>query len=245
MNERQRADLLLVERGFFESRAKAQAAIAAGLVRANGKVVAKPSENLLRDAAIEAEAAFPFVSRGGVKLDAALDEFGFDVKDRLCIDIGASTGGFTDAMLRRGARRVIAVDVGRDQLHHSLRSDPRVESHEGTDIRTFDLAGEKPDFAAADVSFIGLEPVMPALAKLLAPRAEAVLLVKPQFEVGRAEIGKGGIVKDSASVALAIDRIAALMRALGFDVLGVIESPITGGDGNREFLLGARRAEIA
>lgn len=245
MSERQRADLLLVERGLFESRAKAQAAIAAGLVRANGKIVAKASESLSRDAAIEAEAAFPFVSRGGVKLDAALTEFGFDVAGRLCLDAGASTGGFTDAMLRRGARRVIAVDVGRDQLHPSLRADPRVESHEGTDIRTFAIDGEKPDFAAADVSFIGLEPIAPALAKLLAPACEAVLLVKPQFEVGRAEIGKGGIVKDSAAVAQAIDRVAARMRALGFHVLGVIESPITGGDGNREFLLGARRAETA
>jgi 23S rRNA (cytidine1920-2'-O)/16S rRNA (cytidine1409-2'-O)-methyltransferase len=245
MTERQRADLLLVERGFFESRAKAQAAIAAGLVRANGKIVAKPSENLLRDAAIEAEPAFPFVSRGGVKLEAALSAFGFDLKGRLCIDIGASTGGFTDAMLRHGAARVIAVDVGREQLHPSLRADPRVESHEGTDIRTFAIDGPLPDFASVDVSFIGLEAILSPLVNLLAPRCEAVLLVKPQFEVGRAQIGKGGIVKDEAAVLAVLDRIGAAMSALNFEVLGIIASPIAGGDGNQEFLLGARRVETA
>lgn len=245
MSDRQRADVLLVERGFFESRAKAQAAIAAGLVKANGKIVAKPSEALLRDATIEAEAAFPFVSRGGVKLEAALAEFGFDLKDRLCIDIGASTGGFTDAMLRRGARHVIAVDVGHDQLHPSLRSDPRVESYEGTDIRQFEPQGGKPDFASVDVSFISLSVIIPALAKVLAPKAEAVLLVKPQFEVGRAQIGKGGIVKDQAAVAVVLDRVAHDLRALNFEVLGIIASPIAGGDGNQEFLLGARRVETA
>lgn len=245
MSDRQRADVLLVERGFFESRAKAQAAIAAGLVKANGKIVAKPSEALLRDATIEAEAAFPFVSRGGVKLEAALAEFGFDLKDHLCIDIGASTGGFTDAMLRRGARHVIAVDVGHDQLHPSLRSDPRVESYEGTDIRQFEPQGGKPDFASVDVSFISLSVIIPALAKVLAPKAEAVLLVKPQFEVGRAQIGKGGIVKDQAAVAVVLDRVAHDLRALNFEVLGIIASPIAGGDGNQEFLLGARRVDTA
>jgi 23S rRNA (cytidine1920-2'-O)/16S rRNA (cytidine1409-2'-O)-methyltransferase len=245
MAERQRADLLLVELGRFESRAKAQAAIAAGLVRANGRLVTKASDMLPRDAAIEAQAAFPFVSRGGVKLEAALLAFGFDLTGRLCIDIGASTGGFTDAMLRRGAARVIAVDVGRDQLHPSLRSDPRVESHEGVDVRTFALAGAKPDFAAIDVSFIGLSAILPSMAKLLAPRCEAVLLVKPQFEVGRAHIGKGGIVKDEAAIADVLARIDKDLRALDFDVLGIVPSPIAGGDGNREFLAGARRVETA
>lgn len=245
MVERQRADLLLVERGFFESRAKAQAAIAAGLVRANGRVVGKASETIPRDAAIEAEPAFVFVSRGGVKLEGALDAFGFDVKDRLCLDIGASTGGFTDAMLRRGASKVIAVDVGRDQLHPSLRNDPRVESHEGTDIREFSIAGAKPDFASVDVSFISLSAILPTLAILLAPQAEIALLIKPQFEVGRAQIGKGGIVRDRAAVAMVLDRVQSEVHALGFSVMGVIESPIAGGDGNQEYLLGARRAEPA
>lgn len=245
MAERQRADLLLVERGLFESRAKAQAAIAAGRVRANGRVVGKASETLPRDAAIEAEPAFVFVSRGGVKLEGALDAFSFNVANRLCLDIGASTGGFTDVMLRRGAAKVIAVDVGRDQLHPSLRTDPRVESHEGTDIRQFSIAGTKPDFASVDVSFISLAAILPAMANLLAPRAEIALLIKPQFEVGRAQIGKGGIVRDHDAVTAVLERVQNDVRALGFTVLGVIEAPIAGGDGNQEYLLGARRAETA
>lgn len=245
MVERQRADLLLVERGFFESRAKAQAAIAAGLVRANGRIVSKASETVPRDAALEAEPAFIFVSRGGVKLEAALDGFGFDVKDRLCLDIGSSTGGFTDAMLRRGAKRVMAVDVGRDQLHPSLRNDERVESHEGTDIRQFIITGAKPDFASVDVSFISLSAILPIVANLLAPSAEIALLIKPQFEVGRAQIGKGGIVRDRAAVAAVLERVQTEVRALGFAVLGLMESPIAGGDGNQEYLLGARRVEPA
>lgn len=245
MAGRQRADLLLVENGIFESRAKAQAAIAAGLVRANGKIVQKASETIPADAVIEAEPAFPFVSRGGVKLEAALKAFGFDMSGRHCLDIGASTGGFTDVMLRRGAAHVIAIDVGRDQLHASLRADPRVQSLEGTDIRHVTLSEPKPDFASVDVSFISLHAILPSLAKLLAPRCEAVLLVKPQFEVGREHIGRGGIVKDQAAMACVLDQVAQKARALNFEVLGSIASPIQGGDGNQEFLLGVRRAEIA
>ena len=245
MAGRQRADLYLVDRGIFESRAKAQAAIAAGLVRANGKIVQKPSETIPADALIEAEPAFPFVSRGGVKLEAALKAFGFDVKGRSCLDIGASTGGFTDVMLRQGASHVLAVDVGRDQLHASLRADPRVKSLEGTDIRHLTLSDPKPDFASVDVSFISLHAILPSLANLLAPRCEAVLLVKPQFEVGREHIGRGGIVKDQAAIALILDQMVQKIRALHFDVLGPIASPIQGGDGNQEFLLGVRRVEIA
>lgn len=243
MTGRQRADLLLVERGLFESRSKAQAAIAAGLVHADGKEVSKASDMIARDAIIAATPAFPFVSRGGVKLEAALKAFAFDLTGRLCLDIGASTGGFTDVMLRHGARHVVAVDVGRDQLHPTLRADPRVTSHEGVDIRAFTLSDPKPDFVAIDVSFISLNAILPSLTNLLAPRSEAVFLIKPQFEVGRAFISKGGLVKDQAASALVVDQIAQHVRALNFEVLEIIASPIQGGDGNQEYLLGARRVE--
>ena len=240
MHSRSRIDRLLVERGLFESRAKAQAAIEAGLVTADGAVVHKASEEISTDADLRATAAHPYVSRGGVKLAAALDHFGFDPKDRVCLDVGASTGGFTDVLLQRGARRVYAVDVGRGQLHGSLRARPAVVSLEATDIRTLSPArlDEPPDLVVIDASFISLKLVLPAALALVKPPAQAVALIKPQFEAGR-EALKKGIVRDAAVHAAVRDDIAAFVVSLGWRVAGMIPSPIMGGDGNAEFLLGA------
>ena len=240
---RQRADRLLVERGLFDSRAKAQAAIAAGLVSANGVIVRKASEEIASDAAIEAMPAHPYVSRGGLKLAAALDHFGFDPKGRVCLDVGASTGGFTQVLLERGATRVYAVDVGREQLHDSLRARPEVISLEATDIRN--LAPErfdpKPDLVTIDVSFISLKQVLPPALALAKPPAQLVALIKPQFEAGR-DVLKKGIVRDETVRQAVCDDIVAFVASLGWRVIGVIPSPITGGDGNIEFLLGAMLA---
>jgi 23S rRNA (cytidine1920-2'-O)/16S rRNA (cytidine1409-2'-O)-methyltransferase len=240
MTPRQRADRLLVERGLFDSRAKAQAAIQSGLVRANGVTVRKASEEIAADATIEAAPAHPYVSRGGLKLAAALDHFGFDPKNRVCLDIGASTGGFTQVLLERGAKRVYAVDVGRGQLHESLRARPEVVSLEQTDIRALapDRFDEQPDLMTIDVSFISLKQVLPAALALVRPPAQLVALIKPQFEVGRDAIKKG-IVRDPAVQQAVCDDIAAFVTSLGWHVVGVTPSPITGGDGNVEFLLGA------
>lgn len=238
-----RADQWLVERGIFESRARAQAAITAGLVTADGALVRKASAMLAADACVQASAAHPYVSRGGLKLEAALDAFGFAPDGRICLDVGASTGGFTDVLLKRGATRVIAVDVGRDQLHASLRGHPKVSSFEGQDIRTLTLAGmaERPSLAAVDVSFISLRLVLPAVAALLAPEAEIAALIKPQFEAGRAALKKG-VVRDEAVHAKVCAEIIEILVGLGFAVTGPVPSPIEGGDGNREFLIGGRRA---
>jgi 23S rRNA (cytidine1920-2'-O)/16S rRNA (cytidine1409-2'-O)-methyltransferase len=240
MSERRRADRLLVERGLFESRAKAQAAIAAGLVTANDTLVRKASEELEVDARIDAAPAHPYVSRGGLKLSAALDRFGFDPKGRVCLDVGASTGGFTEVLLARGARRVYAVDVGRGQLHASLRARPEVMSLEETDIRTLSPARleKPPDLVTVDVSFISLKLVLPPALALATPKAELVALIKPQFEAGRAALKKG-VVRDETVRQKICDDIAAFVATLGWRVLGVTPSPIVGGDGNVEFLLGA------
>jgi 23S rRNA (cytidine1920-2'-O)/16S rRNA (cytidine1409-2'-O)-methyltransferase len=237
-----RADRLLVERGLFESRAKAQAAIAAGLVAANGIPVTKASATLAADATLNAAPAHPYVSRGGIKLATALDHFSIEPRDRVCLDVGASTGGFTQVLLMRGARRVYAVDVGRDQLHVSLRAHPSVVSREETDIRTLSpaLLPESPDLVTIDVSFISLSSVLPAALALTKPPAQLVALIKPQFEAGRAHLKKG-IVRDPQIQDDVCERIRALVARLGWAVAGIIPSPITGGDGNREFLLGARR----
>ncbi|MBV9956654.1 MAG: TlyA family RNA methyltransferase [Pseudolabrys sp.] len=242
MSERMRADRLLVERGLFESRARAQAAIEAGLVRAAGKPVRKASETVAADAEIEAEPAHPYVSRGGVKLAAALDHFAFDPKGRVCLDVGASTGGFTDVLLKRGARRIYAVDVGTDQLHKNLRTNPGVVSIEGADIRGLASAqlAEPPSLIVVDVSFISLRLVLPPALTLAATSALLVALIKPQFEAGKAHLKKG-IVRDESVHRAVCDDIAALVASLGWLVVGVTPSPIAGGDGNREFLLGARR----
>jgi 23S rRNA (cytidine1920-2'-O)/16S rRNA (cytidine1409-2'-O)-methyltransferase len=242
MTPRLRADRLLVERGLFESRAKAQAAIAAGLVVADGKPVAKASDELAPDAVLSAQPEHPYVSRGGVKLAAALDQFGFDPNGCICLDVGASTGGFTEVLLARGARHVYAVDVGRAQLHASLRGHPAVTSLEMTDIRTVSpaLFAEPPSFVTVDVSFISLTLVLPTALALTRAPAKLIALIKPQFEAGREHLKKG-IVRDPQVHADVCARIADLINNLGWSVAGSIPSPIAGGDGNREFLLGARR----
>ena len=241
-SERLRADRLLVERGFFDSRAKAQAAIEAGLVQANGATVRKASVEVARDAAIEATPAHPYVSRGGVKLKAALDHFAIDPKGRTCLDVGASTGGFTQVLIARGALRVYAVDVGKAQLHAALRGRPEIVSLEETDIRKLSAAvfAEPPSLVTIDVSFISLKQVLPAASALAAPAATLVALIKPQFEAGRERVKKG-VVRDAAVHQAVCDDIAASIAALGWRVSGVIPSPIAGGDGNAEFLLGATR----
>ncbi len=240
MTTRQRADRLLVERGLFESRAKAQAAIEAGLVRANDVPVRKASEIIAADAVLQATAAYPHVSRAGLKLAAALDHFGFDPRGRICLDVGASTGGFTQVLLERGAKRITAVDVGQGQLHASLRSRAEIVSLEETDIRTLSPArlGDPPDLIVIDVSFISLKLVLPAAIASAKTPAQLVALIKPQFEAGRAAL-KRGIVRDSAVQAAVCDDISAFVTSLGWRILGIEPSPITGGDGNAEFLLGA------
>ena len=242
MRERRRADRLLVERGLFESRAKAQAAIAAGLVTANGMPVGKASDEIAADAVLQARLEHPWVSRGGVKLAAALDHFGIDPKGRVCLDVGASTGGFTHVLLERGARRIYAVDVGRGQLHQSLRAKPDIVSLEQTDIRALTpaLLPESPDLVVADVSFISLKLVLPPALALARPPAQLIALIKPQFEAGRAHLKKG-LVRSPQVHQAVCDDISAFVVGLGWKVLGVIPSPVPGGDGNREFLLGAAR----
>ncbi len=239
---RRRADRLLVERGLFESRARAQAAIAAGRVIADGLPVRKASEPISVAAAIEATPAHPYVSRGGVKLAAALDSFALDVSGRVCLDVGASTGGFTQVLIARGARRVYAVDVGHDQLHSSLRGRSEIVSMEEVDIRTLDPSRlpEPPDVAAIDVSFISLKLVLPAAAKLLQPRARLIALIKPQFEAEHRQLKKG-IVRDPAVHEGICNEIAAFLTAHGWRVGGVVPSPILGGDGNREFFIEVQR----
>ncbi|MES2035554.1 MAG: TlyA family RNA methyltransferase [Pseudomonadota bacterium] len=240
---RQRIDLLLVERGLFDSRARARAAIEAGLVTVNGRTVAKPSEAVEADAEITAQAAHPWVGRGGLKLDHALTLWPVTVEGRSVVDVGASTGGFTQVCLTRGAARVYAVDVGTGQLHATVAGDPRVVELSGTDARALDaaLVPETPGLIVSDVSFISLAKALPAALALCPPGAELVALVKPQFEVGRGAVGKGGIVKDSALQEKALADVAAWLEASGWRVLETADSPVAGGDGNREFLLWARK----
>jgi 23S rRNA (cytidine1920-2'-O)/16S rRNA (cytidine1409-2'-O)-methyltransferase len=237
-----RADLFLVEHGHFESRARAQAAIRAGLVRVDGRTLARPSETIAPGAQVEAAPEHPYASRGGLKLAAALEAFGLDPAGRTALDVGASTGGFTDVLLARGARRVYAVDVGRGQLHPRLAGDPRVTNLEGTDIRGLGPAvlAPPPDLASVDVSFIGLRLVLPALAALLAPGSDLVALIKPQFEAGRDRVGRGGLVRDPAVHAEVCAAVRGALEGLGAEILGLVDSPVAGGDGNAEFLIGAR-----
>jgi 23S rRNA (cytidine1920-2'-O)/16S rRNA (cytidine1409-2'-O)-methyltransferase len=238
-----RADVLLVERGLFESRARAQAAIAAGLVTVNGIKVRKASETIGDEARIAAAPAHPYVSRGGVKLAFALDHFGIAASGRVALDVGASTGGFTDVLLKRGAARIYAVDTGRDQLHASLRGDPRVVSLEATDVRRLGgLIGEPVSLVVVDVSFISATLVLGPALDLAGPGADLVVLVKPQFEAGRGHVGRNGIVRDPAVHEAVTAAISAHVEGLGLAVRGIVPSPIAGGDGNREFLLAARRA---
>lgn len=240
---RTRADLLLVARGLFESRAKAQAAIEAGGVVADGKPVAKASELLADEAQVTAVAAFPWVGRGALKLAHALELWALNLDGATVVDVGASTGGFTEVCLARGASRVYAVDVGRGQLHPSLAANPRVVSLEGVDARDLDakLIPDAPDLVVSDVSFIGLAKALPAALRLARDGAELIALVKPQFEVGPERVGKGGVVKDEAARRDALDKVIAFLDAVGWVVLDSADSPIAGGDGNREFLLHARK----
>jgi 23S rRNA (cytidine1920-2'-O)/16S rRNA (cytidine1409-2'-O)-methyltransferase len=242
MVKRERADRLLVARGLFESRAQAQAAIAAGQVTADGSLVCKPSDHIPSAAIIAAQPAHPYVSRGGVKLAAALENFALDVGARVCLDVGSSTGGFTEVLLARGAWQVYAVDVGRAQLHARLRGHRQVTSIEQTDVRDLDTSQlpVPPDFAAIDVSFISLKLVLPHVSRLLQPTATLVALIKPQFEAPRRHIKKG-IVRDAAVHAAICDDIARALTDLGWRVGGQMPSPILGGDGNREFFIEAQR----
>ena len=237
-----RADLFLVEHGHFESRARAQAAIRAGLVRIDDRLLARASEAIAPGARVEATPEHPYASRGGLKLAAALDAFRLDPAGLACLDVGASTGGFTDVLLARGAAHVHAVDVGRGQLHPRLAADPRVTSLEGTDIRDLDPGrlAARLELASVDVSFIGLRLVLPALPALLAPGAAIVALIKPQFEAGRERVGRGGLVRDPAIHAEVCAHVRDLLDGLGAEILGLIGSPVPGGDGNSEFLIGAR-----
>jgi 23S rRNA (cytidine1920-2'-O)/16S rRNA (cytidine1409-2'-O)-methyltransferase len=238
---RKRADIVLVERGFFPSRARAQAAIAAGLVSVGGVALKKASDEVAGDAPIEAEPLHPWASRGGVKLAAALDGFALDPAGLVCLDVGASTGGFTDVLLQRGAAKVIAVDVGRAQLDPRLAADPRVRSLEGLDARalTAETLGERASAIVIDLSFISQRLVLPHVLKLIASQAWLISLVKPQFELSRSDLVKGR-VKEEAALTRACDGVRAAIEAQGWTVLGLIPSPILGGAGAREFLIAAR-----
>ena len=239
-----RADQLLVSRGLAESRTRAQALILAGSVFSGDKRIAKAGDLLAEDAPLEVKGRdHPWVSRGGVKLDHGLTHFGFDVAGAVALDVGSSTGGFTDVLLSRGAVRVYAVDVGTNQLAWKLRQDPRVIVHEQTNARylTDEIVPEEVDVVVCDASFIALSKVLaPALA-LAKPGAKLVALVKPQFEAGREEVGKGGVVRDPEVHSRVCGAAAEWVASQGWTVLGVTASPITGPEGNVEFLLGAAK----
>ncbi len=240
-----RADQLLVDRGLAESRARAQALILAGKVFSGERRVAKAGDTLPPGAPVEVRGQdHPWVSRGGLKLAHALAQFGLSPRDRICLDVGASTGGFTHVLLHEGARRVHAVDVGHGQLAWQLRQDSRVAVHERTNARylTEGMIGEPVEALVCDASFIGLATVLPAPLALCVPGAWAVALIKPQFEAGPGAVGKGGVVRDPAVHRAVCARVAAWWAGLpGWDVLGTTESPITGPEGNREFLIAAGR----
>ena len=239
-----RLDRLLFERGLAESREKAQAVIFAGQVLVNGQKQDKAGALVPEDADLRILGeTLRYVSRGGLKLEAALKEFHVVVEGKTALDVGASTGGFTDCLLQHGCKKVYAVDVGYGQLAWKLRQDPRIVVIERTNIRQMvsSLISEKIDLVVIDVSFISLEKVIPPAMQFLAVNAELIALIKPQFEVGKEQVGKGGIVRDEAARNAAVDRITGFVREQGFDVTGVIPSPITGQDGNVEFLMHAVR----
>jgi len=245
--KRERIDKLLVERGLARSRTKAQALVMAGGVLVDDQLVHKPSEAFAPESNIRLKgsgvAASRYVSRGGLKLEAALREFSIDVRGVVCLDVGASTGGFTDCLLQHGAQKVYAVDVGHNQLDWRLRNDRRVEVREGINARylkpeDFDA---KFDLATIDVAFVSATKIMPAVAPLLTGAGRLITLIKPQFEVGRGEVGRGGIVSDRALQARVITQVNGVAQHLGLRLIGVIESPIRGADGNREFLAAYER----
>jgi len=233
-----RLDRLIVERGLAESREQAQALIMAGEVLVNGQKASKPGQPVGADCPLEILARPPYVSRGGLKLAAALSRFAIDAAGRVCLDIGASTGGFTDALLQAGAARVHAVDVGAGQLAWKLRTDPRVVLHEGLNARALkpDDIGEPVDLLTCDVSFISVTLILPAAVPLLRSGGQMVILIKPQFEAGKGQVGKGGIVRDPEVHRAACQRIEQAVRETGFQT-AIIESPIHGAEGNKEFLL--------
>jgi 23S rRNA (cytidine1920-2'-O)/16S rRNA (cytidine1409-2'-O)-methyltransferase len=242
-----RLDTLVVERGLAASRERARALILAGQVRVNGAVASKAGQAIAADAEVTlVQPDHPYVSRGGVKLAHALDVFAVDPRGRVALDVGASTGGFTDVLLQRGAARVLALDVGHGQLDWRLRTDARVVVLERVNARTL-TADQLPEalrtfaLAVMDVSFISVRQVLPAIVPLLAAGADAVVLVKPQFEAGREEVGKGGVVRDPAVHARVVAEVAAAASALGLLPVATTESPITGSEGNREFFLHLRR----
>jgi len=241
MKSRERIDKLLVERGLVESRTKAQALVMAGVVLVDEKRVDKPSELFTADAAIRIKGDSPenkYVGRGGLKLEAALASFSIDPTGFICIDIGSSTGGFTDCLLKNGAASVVAIDAGTNQLVWPLRTDPRVEVHENTNAR--DLKPEdfdmQFDLGVMDVSFISVTKVLPAVAPLLKPNGRLIVLIKPQFEVGRGEVGKGGIVREPEKHERVVSEVNEFAAGLGLHAKGLIESPIFGAEGNKEFL---------
>jgi 23S rRNA (cytidine1920-2'-O)/16S rRNA (cytidine1409-2'-O)-methyltransferase len=238
---RQRLDVLVVERGLVESREKARALILAGQVLVNGQKADKAGANVDTGAKIDLLAQPRYVGRGGLKLEAALDHFGIAVAGKICLDIGSSTGGFTDCLLQREAARVYAIDAGTGQLDWKLRNDPRVIVHEQVNARYLSRTQvpEPIDLAVCDVSFISITMILPALADLLASHAEMVILVKPQFELERHQVGKGGIIRDPALHLQACRRVEQAVQTLGFQTQ-VIPSPVLGAEGNQEFLLHAR-----
>jgi 23S rRNA (cytidine1920-2'-O)/16S rRNA (cytidine1409-2'-O)-methyltransferase len=238
---KQRLDQLIVERGLAESREKARALVLAGHVLINGQKASKPGHSVPFDSRIELVERLPFVSRAGKKLDAAIRKFGIEVSEKICLDIGSSTGGFTDCLLKHGARRVYAVDVGAGQLDWKLRNDPRVAVREGINARhlRFEDIGEMVDLAVCDVSFISATLILPAMIALLRDPGGMVILVKPQFEVGRGQVGKGGIVREPELHRAACTRVETALSKLGFHTR-LMESPILGAEGNKEFLLYAR-----
>jgi 23S rRNA (cytidine1920-2'-O)/16S rRNA (cytidine1409-2'-O)-methyltransferase len=243
-DQSKRADVFLVSQGFAASRTEAQAAIRAGGVAADGEQITKAAQRLREGMNIRYQPAHPYVSRGGVKLAAALDQFGLSPETRVCLDVGASTGGFTQVLLERRAARVYAVDVGHGQLHSKIKSDRRVISLEGRNARdlTPAIIPEPPQAIVADVSFISLKQALPSALALAARDAWAVLLVKPQFELGRWGTSRG-IVKDEGARETAVAEVTAWVKAQGWQVTGSMESPIEGGDGNREYLLAAKKAD--
>ncbi len=242
--QKERLDVLLVQLGLAPTRARAQALVLAGQVVVGEARVDKPGTRVAVDAPLRLKGeVLPFVSRGGLKLQHALEHFGLSVRGSVAADIGASTGGFTDCLLQAGAVRVHAVDVGYGQLHEKLRGDARVVVHERTNARHLaaDALGEAVDVLVVDVSFISLSLVLPAVLRLLRPGGHLVALVKPQFEVGKGQVGKGGVVRDEALRSAAVARIQEMAKALGLTLLGVTDSPLLGPAGNREALLAARK----
>jgi 23S rRNA (cytidine1920-2'-O)/16S rRNA (cytidine1409-2'-O)-methyltransferase len=239
---RKRVDVLLVERGLFESRARARAAIDAGGVTADGKPVSKASELIAAHAELSAQPAHPWVSRGGVKLAGALEQYPIDIEDHVCLDVGASTGGFSEVLLANGASLVFAIDVGHGQLHPSLQGHPRIVSMEATDIRKLENTRlpARPDIVVIDVSFISLKAVLPAALSLAAAPMHLLALIKPQFEAERKH-SKHGIIRNAMVHQEICDDVSAFATSLGCTDIGVFPSSITGGDGNIEFFMGARR----